>query len=412
MMNSNQVDDFMSKLSKQTSNGNQKSRVFNYQTRKIEKLSLNHPEHLGRYQVIPFNNVVTNFPYLSGQVKQINLPRKTIDQSGQESVYNAWIHIPAPGFYQMLDMSGRTVSSLTTEDENLLATASTLWEELYTELDCKNRWSETKDIIRRRNYTLFTGYCLNFWKAGSANNRVPDRQNFSALFMITTRGFMDNVENNINDKSIMEGGDKSWVDKIYNNDLTNRDGFILFSINRAQDRAGFTSSVQHEFGRSQMLSGIEIPKEDFEAGMEDAMSLFLGWQASNLDNDKPYGCRRLFNANLIKETCNYMSNLLASIRAAKVNGADIDKTIEDVNKKYADTIEAPRRQVDSQGQPNVQQPQAQPQVEDRPSSAQIDPMGGTVNPGFSNPTTAPGFTTPTDFSTAAPGFDPSASTPF
>ena len=410
-MNNNQVDDFMSKLSKQTSSGHQKARVFNYQTRKLEKLSLNHPDNLGRYQVIPINNVTIggNFPYISGRVKQINMPRKTTGQDGQESVYNAWIHIPSPGFYQMLDMSGRTVSSLTTEDENLLATASTLWDELYNELDVKNHYAETRGVIRSRNYTLFSGYCLNFWRTGSANNRVPDRQNFSALFMITDRAFLDNVEKNIDDKSLMDGGDKSWLDKVYNSDLSNRDGFILFSVNKAAG-PGFVSTVQHEYGRAQMLSGVEIPQEDFDAGMSDAVSLFLGWQASNQDSDKPFGYRRLFNTSLMKETISYMSNLLASVRAAKAMGGNPMEAVEKVNKSFVDTVASSGDTV--QVQPQVQETVA---MNNTPEPAQIDPISGG---GFGVPgNQSQGFASPSavepsvDFSNAAPGFDPS-DTPF
>jgi len=396
------VSNFMERLAKQTSSPN--ARVFNRQTRKIEKLSLNHPSNLGRYQVLPFNSEVINYPFISGMVRQINIPRKTTDQSGQENVYNAWIHIPTPGFYQMLDETGRAVSSLSAEDEKLLESTSTLWEELYKELGAKENWAKYKDLIRRRNYTIFAGYCLNFWKYGS-DTRTPDRQNFSALFMITTKAFATAVQSNINDKTIMEGGDQSWVEKIYNNQLKNRDGFLLFSINKDKDRAGFISSASHEFGRAQMLSSIEIPEDDFNAGMNDPVSLFLGWQASNQDNDKPYGYRRLFNAKLIKEAADYMGSLLSAIRAVKASGgSDFDEAIQKINESVAGgpvtdgnaTTAAPTQQED----PTT------------PGAAQIDPLMGNsfASSGNASTNTFSGFSTP-DFSKAAPGFDPS-NTPF
>ena len=367
-----QVSDFMEKLAKQTSSP--AARTFSRPNRKIEKLSLNHPANLGRYQVIPFVSDVTDFPFVSGSVKQINIPRKNVDQSGNVNQYNAWIHIPSAGFYQMKDMSGRTVSSLTTEDEKLLSTASSLWDELYTELDGKNNWAAVKDLVRRRNYTLFTGYCLNFWKYGSADPRVPDRQNFSALFMITTKSFTSSIEENISNKSLMEGS-QDWIDKVYNNDLKNRDGFLLFSVNKDRDRAGFTSSAQHEYGKSQMLSQVEISQEDFDAGMNDPVSLFLGWQASNQDADKPFGTRRLFNAALIKEAVDYMASMLAAVRGAKAAGTSVEEAIALTNQTAFDSAQTV---TDTQGNPVGTADIAAKNTDPfhTPASSRVDPVTG------------------------------------
>lgn len=375
-----QISDFMEKLAKQTSSPN--ARTFSRPTRKIEKLSLNHPSNLGRYQVIPFVSDVTDFPFVSGPVKQVNIPRKNVDQSGTVNQYNAWIHIPAPDFYQMKDMSGRTVSSLSTEDEKILNAASMLWDELYTELDGKNNYAAVKDLVRRRNYTLFTGYCLNFWQYGSQNPRVPDRQNFSALFMVTTKSFTNSVEQNISDKSLMEGN-QDWIEKVYNNDLKNRDGFLLFSVQKDRERPGFATSAQHEYGKSQMLANVEISQEDFDCGMNDPVSLFLGWQASNQDAEKPYGTRRLFNANLIKEASDYMASLLAAIRAAKAAGTSVEEAIANTNQAAFGT-DAPAAGAN----PQVAQMAAKnTDPFHSPAASRVDPVtGAPVGGGFTQPT--------------------------
>ena len=395
------VEDFMSKLKKQTGK-NQSVRNFTRQTRKIEKLSLNNPNTLGRYQVFPILSSVVDFPFISGKVKQIKVPRTMKDQAtGEETQYEAWIHIPTHGFYQMKDMSGRgAVSSLTAEEDQLLTNLHTLWDELFNELDAKNHFSECNKFIRLKNYTLFSGYCLNFWKAGDTDNRVPTRQNFSALFMITTTSFMDAINGNIEDRSLMEGGSNDWIEKVYTNDLKGRDGFLLFSINKNSTSPGFIASAQHEYGRANVLSQYEIPKEDFEAGMEDPFELFLGWQASSQDADKPIGQRRLFNKKLMQETLEYMSNMLASVRASKAAGKSFEDTIEETRKimfgSPADRLSAPA------GTPQEAKP-SQP----APQATQIDPLSGTQDfSGFSGNTQGtPSFATP-DFSNPNPGFNP------
>lgn len=396
------VEDFMSKLKKQTGK-NQGARNFTRQTRKIEKLSLNNPNTLGRYQVFPILSSVLDFPFISGKVKQIKVPRKMIDQAtGEETQYETWIHIPAHGFYQMKDMSGRgAVSSLTAEEDQLLTNLHTVWEELYNEIDAKNHFAEAMKFIRTKNYTLFTGYCLNFWKAGDTDNRVPTRQNFSALFMVTTTSFMDAINGNIEDRSIMEGGNNDWIEKVYTNDLKGRDGFLLFSVNKSTTTPGFTVSAQHEYGRANVLSQYEIPKEDFDAGMEDAFELFLGWQASAQDIDKPIGQRRLFNKKLMQETLDYMSSMLASVRASKAAGKSYEETIEEARKVVfgspADRSAAPA------GTPIEAKP-----APAAPQATQIDPLSGTqAFSGFGGTNTQgqPNFATP-DFSNPTPGFNP------
>ena len=79
------VEDFMSKLKKQTGK-NQSVRNFTRQTRKIEKLSLNNPNTLGRYQVFPILSSVVDFPFISGKVKQIKVPRTMKDQATGEEI--------------------------------------------------------------------------------------------------------------------------------------------------------------------------------------------------------------------------------------------------------------------------------------------------------------------------------------
>ena len=408
------LTNFMERLTKQS--GSPATRTFNRLTRKIDRISVNNPETLGRYQVLPINSAVTEFPFISGRVRQISLPRRRMDESGEEQNYNAWIHIPSFEFFQMRDATDRVVSSLTAEDEKLLSSTYNLWEELYSEVDGKTNYPVVKDFIRAKNMTVFSAYCMNFWKYGS-NNRTPDRQNFSALFMITTKNFIQSVEANINDKNLTEGG-PDWIYNVYNNQLKNRDGFLMFSVNKDKTAKGFTASATHEFGRSSMLSGVEIPQEDFDAGMDDPVSLFLGWQANSAEREKPSGSRRLFNAALMKEACSYMGTLLSAIRAEKAKDPStpidvmsvVSKVVEDYYKNLPPL--EPRQQGNGQGvAQEAPQTQSAP-VNDSPTT-HIDPLMGSQEPqsngfggGFG------GFSTPSFGNGGFGGGTQSTGTPF
>ena len=366
------LTNFMERLTKQS--GSPTNRVFSRQTRKIDRVQVNNPETLGRYQVLPLNYAVTDFPFIKARVNQVRVPRRRVDESGEIQEYSTWIHIPSPDFYQMVDATGRVVSSLTADDEKLLSSVNSLWNEVYNEFDGKTNFGTVSTFVRYKNLTIFTGYCLNFWKYGS-NNRTPDRQNFSALFVVTTNNFIQNLETSINDKSAMEGGPE-WIEKVYNSQLKNRDGFLMFSINKDRNTPGFIASVQHEFGRSQMLSGIEIPQEDFDTGMDDAAYLFLGWQANSTEREKPSGTRRLFNTTLMKETAAYLTKLLAAARAEKAaaagNPIDIPAVVEKVVADYYANMPMPEPKQPAQAQTAAPTPSME-----SPTS-HIDPVMGNT----------------------------------
>ena len=405
------LTNFMERLTKQS--GSPAARTFNRQTRKIDRISVNNPETLGRYQVLPINSAVTEFPFISGRVRQISLPRRRMDESGEEQNYNAWIHIPSFEFFQMRDATDRVVSSLTAEDEKLLSSTYNLWEELYSEVDGKTNYPVVKDFIRAKNMTVFSAYCMNFWKYGS-NNRTPDRQNFSALFMITTKNFIQSVEANINDKNLTEGG-PDWIYNVYNNQLKNRDGFLMFSVNKDKTAKGFTASATHEFGRSSMLSGVEIPQEDFDAGMDDPVSLFLGWQANSAEREKPSGSRRLFNAALMKEACSYMGTLLSAIRAEKAKDPSTPIDVMSVVNRVVEDYYKNLPPLEPRQQSNVAQEAPQTHsapVNDSPTT-HIDPLMGSQEPqsnGFGG--SFGGFSTPNFGNGGFGGGTQSTGTPF
>ena len=321
------VEDFMAKLAAQTA-PMQKNNQPRTNTKSVEKISLNFPGNFGRYQILPLDSVVTDYPYVTlFNTREIAIPKKQVSADGTETPYTAWVKLLPKEGYQMKDMTGRVVSSLTADEEQLLGEAHTLFDQLFTEVDARNNLQMQKDLCRKRNYTLFHAYCMNKWDF--EDSRVPKRQNFCGLFVCTAKGFMNAVEDNINERTLMNGGDGSWVEGVYNRELTGRDGFVMFSISKSRTSAGYSCTVSHESGKSQMLSGITIPAEEAEM-MKDPVATFLGWQA-NREEGVADGQRRLFNANLIKEAVSFMTSQLAAIRMARANNTSIDDAIKATN---------------------------------------------------------------------------------
>lgn len=325
-MSFNRVDDFLEKLAMQTPKPKEE---FKQKNRALEKIYLNFPGNFGRYQILPMDNVVTDFPFQTlFNTREINIPRKNLAADGSENVYNAWIKLLPKDAYIMKDANGRQVSSLTAADEQLLGQAYLLFDQLYDELDVKNNRTETTitGLARKRNYTIFHGYCLNKWNSDS---RTPERQNFSGLFVCTAKGFINAVNENITERTLMNGGDSSWIPSVYNRQLTGRDGFFMFSISANKVQAGYSVTASHEYGRAKNLEGIAIPEEDAEL-MVDPVESFLGWQANRDENAAP-GSKRLFNPGIVQEAITFMTEQLAAVRMAKQTGMSIVDAINNTN---------------------------------------------------------------------------------
>lgn len=329
----NKVENFMSRLHAQIAPMMKKSLKSN--EKKLEKISLNHPSNFGRYQILPVDNIVTDYPFVTlFNTREISIPRTYTNADGTSEVRTSWIKIIPKEGYIMKDQTGRTVSSLTNEDETLLFQASTLFDELYSELDAKNQQDICKGLIRKRNYTIFNGYCSQRWSEGNSG-RTPDREHFSALFIATAKGFVSAVDKNIADKNFEMGtDDNSWLLNIYNRELEGRNGCMMMTIGQAKAGVGFDVSINHIVGNC--VKDQVIPTEDMEL-MTDPVATFLGWQARREDESVLPENRRLFNPSLIKEVINFMTQKLAALRMAKSasDGQDmkaiITKVIKDTN---------------------------------------------------------------------------------
>ena len=281
---------------------------------KIEKVYLSHPDWQGKYQILPMVSAETGLPLAFLQrVREIKLPRTITLQNGEEKESTVWIKILPIEAYTMQSADGRTVSSLTSADEELLRQVHNSFDILYDELggNSKERNPElnkTISYMRRRNYSLFYGRCVSHW--GSSDPRNPKHSNFSALFVCSAKGFPEVIKSNITDSIITYGDPENWINQVYSRDLTGRTGFLLFSVNLGVGgQVGYTLSAQHVIGNQQVASHV-IPEEEAEL-MHDPIDGFLGWQA---DRREP---GRLFNRRLMEETLATINSQIASVRAAK-----------------------------------------------------------------------------------------------
>lgn len=404
------VEYFMKQLSEQTTPIN-KNIDFNAKNRNLEKISLNYEGNFGRYQIFPFESVVQDIPFITlYDTKEICVPRMGKAADGSPSPYKTWIKLlPASG-YKMKDSTGRVVSSLTAEEEDLLNSARTLFNQLYDELDIKNNIQYTKDVARKRNYTIFHAYCINRWESG--DSRQPIRSNFAGLFVCTAKGFMSSVEESISSKSLLTGGDQKFLEEIYNRNLTGRTGFVLFTIGKSKTSAGYQVNVQHEYNING-ISNIAVSQEDADL-MKDPVANFLGWQANKEDENVPTEQRRLFNKVVIQDAINYMTKQLAAIRTAKQSNGDVNEAMRITN----ELVLKDQQSQPTTNDPMLQQAQAQGSIDPEfikqqntqpfqtPPAAKMSPITGTPESQGS------GFGSGSGFGGFGGGTTPTFSSPF
>lgn len=400
----NNVSDFVARLEQNLP----QAKTF-VQQRKLDKVYLNAPTNLGRYQVLPFTSLVTDYPYVDlPKTREINLPRKNIKSDGTENVYQAWIKLLPKSAYVVKDETGRITSSLTAANEQLLDQAYAIHEQLWNELDVKNNAMDPVigKLIRKKNYTIFHAYCVNKWALD--NMRTPERQNFSALFVVTSNKFQQSLKDDISQFAVMNGCGDDWLNQVYNRDLTDRQGFLMFTAQRDPSRPGFNFTTNHAIGKGDYLKPISIDSEDATL-MEDPIETFLGWQAGRYPDGTPVGQRRLFNEALITEAINFMTKQLAQIRMAKQSGGDVKAAIAATNDEalnsqtptttMGQTTNDPMLAQMAQAQENmVANPQA---VVERntdpfttPPAAHIDPITGAPTTSAGSNFAKPSFMSP------------------
>jgi hypothetical protein len=401
------VENFMRQLSAQTAPVASKG-TFKPRERVLEKISLNFEGNFGMYQVLPVNSTIIDYPFIKlFGTREILVPRKNVAQDGTESIYNAWIKLLPKDAYQFLDLDGRVTSSLTAEEDQLLTEAYTVFDQLYNEIDARNNIQLSKDLLRKRNYTIFNAFCCNYWgydTTGKIDIRNPKRSKFSGLFVSTAKGFVNSVEENIQTTSIEAGGGLQWLDEIYGRKASGRTGYMNFTIGRnTAVGMGYSVSVTHKFNVGNVVGSYTIDQESMDL-MKSPVAAFLGWQASREDENTPIERRRIFNSSLIKEAILYMTKQLAAVRLAKDNNTSLEDAIKATSESVAiennssyipkSTTNDPMLKQDTPAQQPVGLSPEEMQARNTdpystPASAKIDPITGQPqmptgnnNPGF------------------------------
>jgi hypothetical protein len=399
------VENFMKQLSAQTAPVASKG-TFKPRERVLEKISLNFEGNFGMYQVLPVNSTITDYPFVKlFGTREILVPRKNVAQDGTESIYNAWIKLLPKDAYQFLDLDGRITSSLTAEEDQLLTEAYTVFDQLYNEIDARNNMQLSKDLLRKRNYTIFNAYCCNYWgydpNTGKVDIRNPKRSKFSGLFVSTAKGFVNSVEENVQTTSLEAGGDVQWLAEIYGRKTSGRTGYMNFTIGRnTAVGMGYSVSVTHKFNAGNVVGQYTIDQESMDL-MKSPVVAFLGWQASREDENTPVERRRIFNTPLIKEAILYMTKQLAAVRMAKDNNTSLEEAIKATSESVAiennssyipkSTTNDPMLKQDTPQQKvgltqeEIQAKNTNPYA--TPASAHVDPVSGSFvqnnpNPGF------------------------------
>lgn len=382
------VENFMKQLSAQTAPAPSKG-TFKPRERVLEKISLNYEGNFGMYQILPVNSVIIDYPFVTlPGTREIMVPRKNIAQDGTESIYNAWIKLLPREAYQMLDLNDRVVSSLTAEEDQLLQEAYTVFDQLYNEIDARNNINISRDLLRKRNYTIFNAYCCNYWgydNTGKVDVRVPKRSKFPGLFVSTAKSFVNSVEESISITNVDTNGDISWLQQIYGRQTTGRTGYMNFTIGRNTSIGmGYSVNVVHKFNNN-TVSQYTIDDETMEM-MKSPVYNFLGWQASREDEANPVERRRLFNSNLIKEAIAYMTKQLAGVRIAKENGQSLEDAIKATSESVAIENNSSYISKNTTNDPMLKQ-DAQPmmglsreEIEAKNTNPHVNPASAHLNP--------------------------------
>lgn len=339
--------------------------------------------NFGKYQVFPMISEVTGNPYTYlYRTREINIPRK-----GTQDQFK-WHKILPVNAYQFVDSTGRLVSSLTSAETDLLTKAQGIFDTLNDLFPESMGDKKKKDLMRVKDYTIFNAYVIN--KYGEKDLIKPERSKFPALFVCTSKKFAGEITKDIQMQSTNYGGNE-FITQVYNRELSNRTGWLVFTIGKETQGFGYRIGVSHAANLAQNVSGIYTISQEEADAMKDPVKNFLGFQAG----DKP----NMFNQEIIEYEIEEMSKLIARVNSASVafNASSVSNA--QVNTAMAQQAPSPVYTPDpivakyQQEHQNVAPQQTMSQTQDQissnntdvysnPPAAQIDPVtGAPVNYG-------------------------------
>lgn len=342
--------------------------------------------NLGKYQIFPMISTTTRMPFeYLYRTREVNITSKKAD--GSE--YSTWHKLLPECAYDFCS-DGRRVSSLTQAEKDLLNAAYGVFDRMYNVVP----ESQRKGFCRYKNYIIGHAHVINYYEV--SNNNKPSKSNYDTLLVCTSKDFANAISKDIDIQLINQNNDPSFLNQVYNRQLTGRTGWLIFTIQRAANGIGFSASANHTVNLGSISGDLTISEEAAEL-MKDPVRTFLGRQA---------GEDKLFNADFINTTISEMAAIIAKYEHSAIY---VDK--ESVARSTVAQAQAASPKVAPTNDPMIAAAQAHSQPRatlnqeqqlaannnpfQTPPAAQYDPMSGiqmnqvTQNPTMGNPFNPP-----------------------
>lgn len=403
------LDNFMSMMTRQATIASGQKVV---ERKALERVHFGQEAAHGTYQIIPFNNPVTDYPYVTMfDTKEVNIPFVQTE-NGQQVEKQNWHKILPKDVYIMKDPSGRVVESLSAADSQLYDTVEKAWREVNAALGGYKKQADRtpaedkrrSQYVRTKNYTIFNGYCVN--RAGDGG-RGTVREKFCALFIVPAKGFMTAVSNNMNQVTAFEQNNTTdWIANIYNDDMNSRMGSIILSISRTPTQPSYNVTVSHKcIPNGGAPIQISMSDEDKAYMSNSPIENFLGKLAPENPKSTSPADKRLFNRAEYEKILDALMKILASVTAT--NSVSQAQAVAATNQLAMQNIQQP---ISGSADPMLQQMVNDPSANGVQQRIIANNTNPTVNPpaAHNDPiTSAPvnsGFSGGVNFGTATPGF--------
>lgn len=259
------VDDFLSKLSKDTSSKGENS---------IERLNLNFNDCKGNYFYILFSSV-------NGFYKQLNKV-KELRAFSIDLGKDTWFEILEKSDYGELD---EEEAKLYDEVVRLYAQAE--------KIDANTENWQNK-FTRNKSYCLIYAHVIKFINHDSGVVD-KDRVNKPAMMVFPSKKYLEALKLAISTKSSVMGN-SSWLNKILSNDPKKREAVITTDFFGGQ--GGYKCQVSFEMDKdavkNMLPDNFDFSNEAEYFNKSNIVKDFLRWQA-------PEGTDKIFNTELFKE---------------------------------------------------------------------------------------------------------------
>lgn len=355
MSNTNQsVEDFYAQLSnKQPIQRASDGENSDY----IQKLTMSSQKNQGKITYIPFRGkegfyvMFNNNDHADERVKEVAI-------FNDEKGYDEWRKVLPIEYY----------GELTPEQTSL-----------YNEVVSKFKYCLDHEIVdnewlRYRAYGLIYGFVLSHYNTSQENLIGPEgTKQGPSLLVLPSATVSKKLKDSIDTITSGNAGDKSWIAAAYNNNPTERQGYVTLSFAKSSSSFGYEVSFDHGFN-----SGvIKVIPEGFTLSDEDAKK-FTSILADFLGKDNGKG-GSLFNEEMFKELRTHLNGIISGASAAPEDTLGTDVQTNAPAATPVDTMVTPTATVPD---PNFSVPPQSTSVPDPvpTQTGQIDPLAGLNTP--------------------------------